>query len=181
MAQFKAFDPCVEVTGESVQAVVEGMGAFKQAALKILAEHGITDIQAGTWHKQQAWLDAFKTIAEEVGSSTLYSIGLKIPEHAIFPPQIDSLGKALAGIDTAYHMNHRNEPIGNIRFQRTGEKSVTMVCDNPYPCDFERGIITAFCNRFQPKGSLAKAKVTHDDSQPCRKRDADSCTYQVTW
>jgi hypothetical protein len=181
MAQFKAIDPNVEVTGESVQAVVGGMGAFKQAALKILAEHGITNIEAGTWHKQQAWLDAFKTIAEKVGNSTLYTIGLKIPENAIFPPAIDSLGKALAMIDTAYHMNHRNGEIGSFRFQRTGEKSVTMVCDNPYPCDFDRGIIMAFCNRFPPKGSVIKAKVIHDDSQPCRKRGADSCTYQVTW
>ena len=181
MAQFKALDPNVEVTAESVRAVIDGMGAFKETATKILAAHGISNVNPGTWHKQQAWLDAFKSISEQVGSHTLFNIGLKIPENAHFPPEIDSLGKALSAIDVAYHMNHRNGEIGHFQFQRTGERSVAMVCDNPYPCDFDRGIITAFCNRFPPKGSLAKAKVTHDDSKPCRKKGADTCTYLVTW
>jgi hypothetical protein len=181
MAQFKAIDPNVEVNGETVHAVIDGMGAFKQAALKILAEHGITDLKPGTWHKQQAWLDAFKAIADNVGTSTLFSIGLKIPENAKFPPDIDSLGKALSALDVAYHMNHRNGEIGHILLKRTGERSVAMLCDNPYPCDFDRGLLTAFCNRFLPKGSLSKAKVTHDDSKPCRKKGADSCTYLVSW
>jgi len=181
MAQFKALNPNVEVNGETVYAVVDGMGAFKDAAMQILAQHGIKDIQPGTWHKQQAWLDAFQSIAEKVGTATLFAIGLKIPENAAFPPQIDSLGKALPAIDMAYHMNHRNGEIGHYHFKRTGDRAVAMICDNPYPCDFDRGIITAFCNRFPPKGSIAKAKVAHDDSQPCRKKGGGSCTYIVTW
>jgi hypothetical protein len=181
MAQFKALNPNVEVNGETVYSIVDGVGAFKMAALKILAANGIVDPKPGTWHKQQSWLDAFKAISEQVGASTLFTIGLKIPENAIFPPDIDSLGKALPAIDAAYHMNHRNGEIGHYNFERTGPKSVKMVCDNPYPCDFDRGIITAFCNRFLPKGSTIKAIVTHDNSQPCRKNGANSCTYLITW
>ena len=181
MAQYKSLDPKVEVNGQTVYAVVDGMGAFKETALKILADHGIKDIKPGMWYKQQSWLDAFKAIADKVGAATLFSIGQKIPENATFPPQIDSLGKALPAIDMAYHMNHRNGEIGHYHFERTGERTAAMVCDNPYPCDFDRGIIAAFCNRFLPKGSTTKARVTHDDSQPCRKKGGSSCTYVVTW
>ena len=181
MAQFKALTPDVEVNGETVHAVIDGMGAFKPTALTILSAHGITDPRPGTWHKQQAWLDAFAEIAAKVGASTLFAIGVKIPENAKFPPDIDSLGKALPAIDVAYHMNHRHGEIGHYHFKRTGEKSVEMLCDNPYPCDFDRGILTAFCNRFPPKGSSFRAKVVHDDTQPCRKRGANSCTYRIVW
>jgi hypothetical protein len=45
------------------------------------------------WYSQEAWLNAFKEIAETVGTNTLFMIGKSIPEHAKFPPQIDLLRK----------------------------------------------------------------------------------------
>ena len=181
MAEFKALDPNVEVNGETVHAVVDGMGAFKESALKILAAHGIADVRAGRWYKQQAWLDAFKSISQQVGNGTLFDLGLKVPERAKLLPDISTLGKALPAIDITYHMSHRNGEIGHYYFRRIADKTVEIVCDNPYPCDFDRGIITAFCNRFPPKGTTVKARVTHDDSRPCRKQGADSCTYLMNW
>ena len=38
MAQFRAFAPAVEVNGETVLSVVDGMGSFKAGAMKILDE-----------------------------------------------------------------------------------------------------------------------------------------------
>jgi hypothetical protein len=35
MAQFKAIDPNVEVSAESVQSVIGGMGTFKRAAVNL--------------------------------------------------------------------------------------------------------------------------------------------------
>ncbi|MGA2929274.1 MAG: hypothetical protein ABSG43_25455 [Solirubrobacteraceae bacterium] len=63
MAQFKAFAPGVQVNGESVLSVVDGMGAFKSKAEKILAQNTIVDVKPGCWYSQQAWLDAFKDIS----------------------------------------------------------------------------------------------------------------------
>jgi hypothetical protein len=181
MAQFRAFEQGVEVNGETVHAFIDGMGGFKQKAVETLAAHGITDPQPGQWYKQQAYLDAFKDIAEKVGAATLYGIGLKIPEHAEFPPDINTLAKALPSIDVAYHMNHRGGEIGHYQLATTGVKSFKMVCNNPYPCDFDRGIIGAICRRFRPDGSPVSARVAHDDTAPCRKKAASSCTYLVTW
>lgn len=194
MAQFVAINNDVEVNGETVLSVVDGMGAFKERALKILADSGITDPKPGQWYRQQYWLDAFRRISESTGNYTLFNIGKKIPENAQFPPEIDDIFKGLSAIDVAYHMNHRigntplfdpktgtmQEGIGHYRFKKDGDKKVTMECNNPYPCDFDRGIIEAMAHRFKPSGASI-VLVKHDDTAPCRKKGHESCTYHVTW
>ena len=109
-------------------------------------------------------------------------IGTKIFDNAVWPPDLDNIQKALASIDVAYHMNHRNGRIGNYKLVSfDGEKKTAkLVCDNPYPCDFDKGIITAIARTFKPTTSTI-ANVVHDDTEPCRKKGADSCTYSVTW
>jgi hypothetical protein len=179
MAQFVG-TPNVEVNGETVYAIVDGMGIFKSLALEVLAENGIVDPRPGEWFSQQKWLDAFKIISEKLGTKTLFAIGLKIPENAIFPSDIKTIEQALQAIDVAYHMNHRNGDIGEYRFESNGPKSAKMICRNPYPCAFDRGIITAMVKRFKPQNSLSAA-VTHDDTAPCRVNGDESCTYLVNW
>ena len=179
MAQFKAYSEKVEVNGETVLSVVDGMGAMKSMALTILEKNGIKDPEPGQWFKQQSWLNAFKQISESVGANTLSQIGQKIPENAQFPPDIDSIEKALAVVDVAYHMNHRNGEIGHYNYKGNGGGKGVMECVNPYPCDFDRGIIVAMARRFAP--NVASVRVAHDDSKPCRKKGAESCTYTVSW
>jgi len=179
VAQFVAFSPAVEVNGQTVLAVVAGMGAFKDIAHEILTDKGIVDPQPGEWYSQQSWLDAYKDVAEKLGAKTLTQIGKSIPENADFPPDIDTIEKALASIDVAYHMNHRGGEIGHYNYTQVDEKSGKIVCDNPYPCDFDFGIITAMARRFSPQGVFAD--VSHDDTQPCRKKGAETCTYMISW
>jgi len=191
MTQFVAFRPDVEVYGAVVLSVVDGMGDFTRKALKILGQHGIKNPQADQWYPQQSWLDAFKTIAEKIGPLTLFAIGKRIPEHAEWPPGIDTFEKALAGTDIAYHLSHRingqvlfnsetgemTEGIGHYRFTGlTGPTSAEMVCDNPYPSEFDRGILTTLCRRFK-----AGLEVRLDKTRPTRTEGADSCTYVIEW
>jgi len=194
MAQFVAFDPKVEVNGETVLSVVEGMGAFRDRAYKFLEDNGIVRPEPGKWYSQQAWLNAFKAIAQATGEYTLFNIGKKIPENAQFPPEINTIEKALGAIDVAYHMNHRIggkvmfdpasgtmlEGIGHYGFEKTGEREIRMVCENPYPSDFDRGIIEAMALKFKPAGA-GIVIVKLDDSLPTRKKGADSCTYTIKW
>jgi len=179
MAQFKAFVPGVEVNGETVLSLVDGLGPFRETGLKILAEKGIVDPQPGLWYSQQAWLDSFKIIAEKIGARTLLAIGKAIPENAQWPPQVDTIEKALASIDVAYHMNHRGGDIGVYQYTSTGPRSGKMTCRNPYPSDFDQGIIFAVARKFAPKNTLPTVKL--DETQPTLKNGADACTYIITW
>jgi hypothetical protein len=179
MAQFKAFAPGVKVNGQTVLSAVAAMKVFKDVALQVLAENGISDPKPGQWYPQQSWLNALKVIAESVGESTIGQIGKRTLENADWPPGTNSIEKALASIEVAYHMNHRGDKTGRYNFEKTGDRSAKVICNNPYPCDFDRGIIEAIAKEFGPRDSLVAVK--HDDSQACRKKGADSCTYLISW
>jgi hypothetical protein len=179
MKTFVASSPKVEVNGETIYSVIDGMGVFKTSAIKILGENGIDNPQPGQWYSQQSWLNAFKQIAEKIGESTLNSIGQKIPENAKFPPEINDAHKALAAINVAYYMNHRNGDIGEYKYEKTGDRSATLTCTNPYPDEFDKGLISTMCKKFAPSGSSVSVKV--DDSKPSRAKGGDATTYLVTW
>jgi hypothetical protein len=199
--QFKAFEPGIEVGGESLKAIVEGFRKYPSIIMKYLTKYGFTksadgklsdiDTSANAWYPQQSWLDAFEGITKEIGVNSLYAIGRSIPENAVFPPFVNDIYSGIASLDSAYHMNHRKngkvmfdpqtglmlDGIGHYGFQPVeGENKIISVCENPYACDFDRGIIAAMATRF-----VADAKTVHDPDAPCRKKGADSCTYIVWW
>jgi hypothetical protein len=179
LAQYIAFEDGVEVNGETVLSIVDG-SVMKEKALKLLEKHGIINPAPKQWYSQQAWLNAFREIADTIGPRTLHAIGRKIPENAVFPPTINSVQEALAAIDAAFHMNHRNGEIGHYTFEAAGEQAVRMTCNNPYPCDFDRGIIEAMAMRFLPEDSIL-VTVEHDLDSGCRKLGDEACIYRVTW
>jgi hypothetical protein len=179
MQPFEATSAHVEVNGETVLAVVAGMGALSSRAVRILELHGMAKPQPGTWYKQQSWLNAFKDIARTLGPTTLFRIGLQIPERAQFPPDLTTLEQGLEAIDGAYRMNHRGGDIGSYAFQSTGPRSATLVCRNPYPSEFDHGIITAMANRYRSETCAPEVKL--DPTQPSRLSGGDSCTFLVTW
>jgi len=169
----------IEVNGETMRAMVEGLSELAPAARRILAKHGVDHPIPGHWYPQQAWLDAFREIAETLGPNTLFRIGLKILDLANFPPEIHTVEQALASIDVAYRMNHRGGEIGSYDFERTGPCSGKVVCRNPYPSDFDRGIIQGVAHRFMSESS--RLAVHLDYTAPTRKAGGDSCTYLVNW
>lgn len=191
MAQFKAFRPDVEVYGAVVLSVINGMGEFKSMGENILSQHGIKRPQADLWYPQQPWLDSFKTISEKIGQRTLFAIGKKILEAVEWPAWINSFDTGMQAINMNYHLRHRidgvpmlNEQtgettpgIGHYDYKgKTGDTSAVMVCTNPYPSEFDRGILTAMGRKFH--GAL---EVQLDPTQPTRTQGADSCTYILTW
>jgi hypothetical protein len=179
MKAYVASSPDVEVNGETIYSVIDGMGAFKAQSLKILDENGLHDLQQGHWYNQQAWLNSFKQISEKIGQVTLFNIGLKIPENAIFPPEINDIHKGLSSIDIAYHINHRGGEIGHYKYEKTGEKSCLIICDNPYPDEFDKGIITAMCRKFIH--NIFSISVVIDSHKTNRTQGGESTTYIVTW
>lgn len=170
----------VEVVGQSILAIVNGMELAQSRALRILAENGITPLKADTWYPMPALLKSFQLVFEKIGPSTVRTIGRKIPDSAHFPPDIDTLEKGLRAIDVAYRMNHRGRgAIGGYRFESVDKRNAKMVCDNPYPCDLDLGLIEAIGDRFRPKDSLW-VRIEHEPKS-CRRKGDGACTYSITW
>ena len=190
--QFKPFELGIEVNGNTAYAIVAGFGMVKALSKGHLREAGLPDeLDIDSWYSQEKWLKAFESIAKLHGDETMFRIGLQIPRNATFPDWIKNIEDAVKSIDTAYHMNHRKnnkvmfnhrigemtEGIGHYGYNKIeGQNMIVSVCNNPYPCNFDKGIITAMAQRFQHT-----SQVIHDDSRPCRKLGADSCTYIITW
>jgi hypothetical protein len=196
--QFKAFDSGVEVFGANVGAFVDAFKLFPSVILKCLVKNGIgtmagknVDIDRSRWYPQENWLAAWEEIATNIGPRACYQIGRQVPRHAVFPPSVTEVNGAIASLDIAYHMNHRKngkpmfdpatgqkaKGIGNYGFEpMKGERRIKSVCENPYPCDFDRGLLAEVATRFE-----AQARVSHDDGAPCRSKGASSCTYYVSW
>ena len=193
---YVAFEEGIEVNGVTINAVVNALLPIRFLVRKIFMEVGLPDIDSPTyidkekWYLQQNWLNAFKLIADKAGPHTMMSIGEKIPDNALFPSSITTIEQGLASIDVAYHMNHRNkdgkvlydngqmiEGIGHYGFQKVvDENKILMKCENPYNCDFDKGIISKMAKSFQPN-----AIVSHDEFKGCRKLGSNSCTYIVVW
>ncbi len=192
MAQFKAMHSDIEVNGQTVLSVVNGLGEMKSLGLRILERNNIRDPEPNNWYSQQDWLNAFSYFAEKVGPNTLFLIGNSIPENADFPSDIDDIEKALSSLDIAYHMNHRlagellfnsetgqmNEGIGHYRFNKIDDNNAEVICDNPYPCDFDKGIIDAVVRKFNSGSPFTN--LVHADGS-CRKDGDNHCRYIVSW
>jgi hypothetical protein len=143
-----------------------------------------------TWVPMAEWIRVTHDLVDEVGSSTVYNIGKRISERAMVPPEVDSATAVLMGMDFAFHMNHRQDGvvmfdpqtgvmldgIGHYRCELQADgSSATMACDNPYPCDMDRGLLNGFAARFEPAVSVAH------QSSACRKKGDSTCVYLIQW
>jgi hypothetical protein len=192
MVMFKVFEQGMNVNGQTINSIAEAFSSVKFIVDSYFRQTGLpknSEIKDTEWYSQQAYLDAFKLIAERVGTTTMFTIGKKIPENAQFPPDINNIEKALASIDIAYHMNHKNasgqvlfnngtmlEGIGHYDYTKLPGNKAEIKCENPYHCDFDKGIITTMATRFNQN-----AKIKHDDSKGCRKTGSSSCHFIVEW
>lgn len=180
MAEYKSFSKDAIVSGDPVTGLVTALSTGQDTRLQILKKHGI-DPKPGEWYPQQAWLDAFKEIASNIGNHTVFMIGKTIAEKAEFPP-IDGIETALNVFDQAYKMNNKGGECGEYTLTKFdgANKTAVMVCRTPYPSEFDRGLLTAIVRKFRPQGSL-KADVTLDTSKETRTKGAESCTFNIAW
>jgi hypothetical protein len=142
------------------------------------------------WFPLEQNLKILRAIGQRLGDAALFKIGFSVPQKAAFPTNIRDVPQALAGLDVAFHMNHRRsgtvmydplvgemlDGIGHYRSQPLDGRNVATTSTGPYPCEFDRGVVAGVAGRFE-----RASRVVHDDRAPCRKSGADSCTYIVTW
>jgi len=182
MAPFEPFDDGIEARGNTILIIEDALSRFseehRQRVRETLGEYGITDPETAKWYPQQAELNAFETIAEELEPHILDRLGEQVPVAADWPGDIDSVEEALRSINEAYELNHRGGEIGYYEFEKTGERTGTVECKNPYPCRFDRGLIRGIAQEHSPVESFV---FLEEQGTRCRRRGDDVCTYTVHW
>jgi hypothetical protein len=196
--QFVPFEEDIEVVGQVVKAVLVALSQFSVLASGYLLDEGIgkltpsglAEVDPRGWYSQRAWLLCFQQIGKQLGDGVLTQIGMAIPRLATFPQEARDIHGGIRSIDAAYHLSHRKqgrpmfdpetgrmeEGIGHYGYEPVPrQRRILSLCETPYPCAFDQGLLTAMAQRFEPG-----ARVVHS-SQPCRKRQGDRCTYVITW
>lgn len=182
MTQYEPFDQGVEARGETILALEDALARFseqyRRRAREALIECGIEDPDPDAWYPQQAELNALELIAEDLSPHLLDRLGEQIPDAAEWPSDISGVEEGLRSINEAYHRNHRGGDIGSYRVTNPTESTVDVVCTNPYPCQFDRGLIRAVTKEYSPVESFVFVEERGDE---CRRHGADTCTYTVHW
>ncbi len=197
--QYVPFESDISVSGRSVLAISDALKSVKVITSTLLEDvhtrvrdaQGNPIIESEAWYPVEQYLGAIKKIDALLGGRGLERIGSLVIKGIPLPPGINSLDAAFGGLDTVYHDAHRKrgqpmfepatgkklEGIGHYRYERhAGERKAVCICENPYPCRFDVGLLSTLAKLFEPTATL-----THDASQPCRGKGGDSCTYVITW
>ncbi|MCY1021087.1 hypothetical protein [Pyxidicoccus sp. MSG2] len=187
------------VSGSSTVSIVDAVKGFsvlieelmKTMKIQTRDAQGRPVVDPTAWYPLENYLPVYKKIETLLGGRGLEKVGSMIPQFAEFPPNIRDIHSAIAGIDVAYHMNHRLdgkpmfnpatgemlEGIGHVSFQPVaGKNEALVVCDDLYPCRFNVGLIRGMAQRFEPKATL-----THGPHQDCRLKGAATCAYLINW
>ena len=174
--------PKAEIWGGSVAGMLrglEGIGAVPEDVNRLWQATGLPEVSSDCWYSVRTYLAFLERVAQVFGSDAMQSMGRAIPGSSKFPPQVESLAEALSTLDVAYQVNHRGGVIGRYHCADVGPGRALMICENPYPCDLDRGILESLVARFQATG--VRGSVTHLDGRGCRKAGAWACPFEVRW
>jgi hypothetical protein len=169
------FDRDALVSGGNILSMLAAMGPFRRRGEQILADFGIGELDAERWYSLAAYVAALRAIGEKMGPNTLFQIGRQIPNHVMLPPGIDTFEKVLASFGMAFDLNHRGAQPGTITYSLQGARAGTIVTGTPYPCDFDRGVISGFFQKLLG----ARVAVEPIVGAPCKARGGETCTYDV--
>lgn len=175
----KPFDPNAKLLGDVLVKSIDSRPNFvKKNILKILASVGIPNLEPDAWYDIEIMPKFYARIAQDFGPNTIFDLGKAIPDKAIFPPGIDSIESGLSSINVAYNMNHKDGYVGFYKMvsHDLEQKKIIMQCYNPYPCDFDRGLITAMGRKFE-----SGVRVVVDQSKPNKKNGGHESWYIVTY
>ncbi|WP_132057304.1 hypothetical protein [Halorussus amylolyticus] len=181
MVSPRAVDAAVEVSGSVVCQIREGVGDLPDSdasrADEILSRSGLDDPSPDEWYPLVELLDAL----DAVGDEALIHLGTTIPEGVEWPPSIETASEGFATVDEAYRLNHRGGDIGYYEFAEVAGRDRKVICANPYPCAFDKGIIEGTLRAFGGEFSYTPMIFLHETSERCRAEGGEKCTYRVSW
>ncbi len=178
--QYVSFDPKAEIIGQNVLGFIECTN--KEHILPYLEQHGLSHIDPDTWYPLQNWIDVLNDLAHDGGAMfDFVSIGLKIAETAVYPPEVDEMPFAdfVMMIPEVYRMQHRNGDIGEERAELLGDQHLRLIMRTPYPDDLAYGVVWGMARRFLPKST--QFLIAYDDAEPRRDLGGEYTVLDISW
>lgn len=158
---------------------LEGTGVPWSQVLDLLGQAGIREPVAEGWYGLEPYMAFLAQVDALHGREALQAMGRAIPDTSRFPPELDSLERALRLLDVAYQVNHRGGPIGRYQVRLLEPGRAEMLCETPYPCDLELGILERLVERFD-RGD-PQTGVLHRPGPLCRRLGARGCLFDLRW
>ena len=175
MPKYEPIESSVEVLGSSIVSTISSFPDEREEELKqVFAEHGIENPNEEEWYPHESNLAAMSTLYEKFGPGMLEKIGRDKPRNIAWPSEIKTATGAVMSIDNAYQKNHRNGEIGGYHAEQVGENRIRIVCDNPYPCPLDQGLIEGVVFEF-----AGKTAMVGEIGDECREEGGKCCTYKV--
>ena len=166
----------VKINGKAIEPILKAF--MNEQLAKSIIEQGLetTDFDVNKKYPAENYIKSLNIIEERMGAAVLKKVGKLMMESAKWPPNVTDLESGLQSIDAAYRMNHfPNTPakIGSYVYSKIKEGEYEILCDNPYPCGLDLGIITGVATAFSKK-----AYVSHK-AGTCRNKGENKCIYTI--
>jgi hypothetical protein len=177
MQKYVAPADCL-ISGQAMQAVVKSIEyeVIQPHLEAVMTEHGYsTDIDPETWYP----LQVYHNVTKRLDSNSLVSIGVKVIDAALFPPEIDSIPTAMKLLIDTHHLNLRNVPPDDGYSDLVIEdRRVTFRENTSFAHDLFYGYIYGLARRYRPAGTTPTVRRTYvNPAQP----DMDGALYEVVW
>jgi hypothetical protein len=165
-----------EVSGRTILGTLEQMmSVFRRRIEESLTEFGITDVEAEAWYSADDFARVLAMVERDAGRSTVTKLGAVAPETMEWVGNPTTVAEGLTNLSRSHQSTHRGA-VGHYDFEQTGEDTGRIVCDTPYPCEFDKGVLKGTMKRFGGQ----YPKIT-EDTHECRDDGGSTCTYTVSW
>lgn len=169
-------EPGAEIIGQALLYFGSVLGMDDAALGPYLKKHGLDHLVPDQWYPHQACLDLLKELDE---LDYFHGIALGVNAIAIFSPPQPSMEIAFQSMDISYFRAHRGVSSG-YRYEMTGPRSAKVICNNPYPSDFDYAIVYSTVKNSLPADSTTFT-VVRDDSVQNRTNGGDTDVFLVAW
>ena len=179
MAQFTATHQQSTVAGSIICALVASIYDKRNEIEDILIAHQFENPMPDAWYSMQNYVQVLQAIAQKKGPHWLFDIGKKIPEQGQI--QAQDLQEALQYFDSLHHTQATGEhTYYRLLSYNEDKKEAHVECRNPFPCHFDRGVLTSMFRNFRGN-SVQSVHVALDNHRPNRLAGADVSYYTVLW
>lgn len=164
-----------QCVGEVLLALTHALLPFKQALQRLLQRSGLAHIEPQMWYEiNQARRLCYGVLAE-IGERTVFQAGFQMGGSALWQTRSSKMAEMLQELDASCQGLLRGPHIGRMTVEFDDQRCAKLYCDVALPCALMQGVLQAKVKQLAPT-----ALVEHAEDG-CRDKEADACTYLVSW